>query len=335
MKRFLSILGIVVLAAAATAFYRDRHGEKPAAQPTVLYGNIDIRQLQLGFRVGGRLKEALLDEGDPVQPGTLVARLDDVPYRNELHSAEARRDQAAALLERAVNGPLLAEIDQARANAEERRADLQLAETTYERYARLLETNVITRESFDQVETARDAAQNRLKASEDSLSILEEGTRYEDIKANLAAKKITDAAVAIAQTSLSDTMLYAPAKGVVTSRVREPGSIVNAGETVFVISLDAPVWARVYVPEPLLGRVHPGREVEVWNDTAPDKKYKAVIGFVSPVAEFTPKSVETPELRTDLVYRARVIISAPDSGLRQGMPVTVNIPAEPIDKADA
>ena len=94
----------------------------------------------------------------------------------------------------------------------------------------------------------------------------------------------------------------------------------------YVLSLTKPVWIRAYVAEPDLGRVHPGLMVEVVTDTRPDRPYRARVGFVSPVAEFTPKTVQTPELRTDLVYRLRIIVDEPDPALRQGMPVTVRVP---------
>jgi HlyD family secretion protein len=119
----------------------------------------------------------------------------------------------------------------------------------------------------------------------------------------------------------------------VLSRVRETGSIVSPGDVVFALSLTDSVWARAYIAEPDLGRIHPGMIVEVVTDSAPDKPYRGLVGFISPVAEFTPKSVETPQLRTDLVYRLRVIIDAPDEGLRQGMPVTVRLPAPPVPGA--
>ena len=115
-------------------------------------------------------------------------------------------------------------------------------------------------------------------------------------------------------------MLRAPSDAVVLSRVREPGSIVRSGEPVFTLALERPVWVRAYVSEADLGRVAPGTPAQVFTDTAPDRPYAAQVGFVSPVAEFTPRSVETPDLRSDLVYQIRVIVARPDGGLRQGMP---------------
>ena len=166
----------------------------------------------------------------------------------------------------------------------------------------------------------------RVASARESLRLLQEGTRAEDIAAARANLQAAQANLSAAKTSLQDAYLRAPAAGVILSRVREPGAIVSPSDTVYVLSLDDPVWVRAYVAEPDLGRVHPGMEVEVVTDTAPDRPYRGRIGFISPVAEFTPKSVETPELRTDLVYRLRVVVDPADKVLRQGMPVTIRIP---------
>ena len=138
--------------------------------------------------------------------------------------------------------------------------------------------------------------------------------------------------MASTQTNIDDTHLRAPADATVISRVREPGSIVSPLDVVYVLSLSTPVAVRAYVAETQLGMVHPGMEVTVSSDTAPQRWVRGRIGFISPEAEFTPKSVETPELRTDLVYRLRIIVDNPDESLRQGMPVTVqlNLEAPPV-----
>lgn len=323
MKKVLAVILLAAFGYAGFLYWETKQASADTGKIT-LYGNIDIRQVRLGFRVGGRLHEIHVDEGDAVESGMIMARLEDTPFQDDLDLALARRDAAAAAYEKAVNGPRKGEIAQATANVEELRANLDMAELTFERYRNLVETNAVSREAYDQAEATRDAARERLRAGAEALDLLVEGTRKEDIAAARAELRAAEASVAVAETSLSDTTLAAPAEGVVISRVHEPGAIVAAGETVLVLSLDKPVWARAYVPEPLLGLVNPGRKVDVFTDTRPGKPYGGTIGFVSPVAEFTPKSVETAELRTDLVYRIRVIVDSPDNGMRQGMPVTIS-----------
>jgi HlyD family secretion protein len=102
---------------------------------------------------------------------------------------------------------------------------------------------------------------------------------------------------------------------------------VQAGQTIYTLTLNDPVWIRAYVPQPRLGRIKPGMTVGVSIDSMPGKRYEGTVGFISPDAEFTPKTVQTDQVRDDLVYRIRVIATDPDNVFRQGMPVTVQIPA--------
>ncbi|KAF5885830.1 efflux RND transporter periplasmic adaptor subunit, partial [Rhizobium sp. PEPV16] len=232
-----------------------------------------------------------------------------------------------ATLDKLKAGPRPTEIAQARAAYDESIADLRNANLAYDRARQLRPQGTISEASLDQATAARAMAAARSDSANEALKLLLEGSRIEDIAAADAQLKAAQATLASARTSLDDTELRAPNDGVILSRVRENGAIVSPADTVFVLSLTEPVWVRTYVAEPDLGRIHPGMKVAVTSDTAPDKPYEGTIGFISPVAEFTPKSVETPELRTDLVYRLRVVIDKPGPDLRQGMPVTIRFPS--------
>ena len=330
-KKAIRIVILLLLVGAAATWWLDlparlawTHGR---GDRLTLYGNVDIRQVQLGFRVGGRIAEAMVDEGDVVTAGTTLARLDARPFQDAVRAAEAQAATQRATLDKLEAGPRAAEIAQARAAHAERLADLQNAEQAFGRARDLRANRTISQASLDQATAARDMAAARADSAREALRLLEEGTRAEDLAAARASLQGAEANLSSARTSLEDTELKAPADGVILSRVREPGAIVTPSDTVFVLSLSEPVWVRSYIAEPNLGRIHPGMAVEVTSDTAPDKPYRGTIGFISPVAEFTPKSVETPELRTDLVYRLRIIIDHADTALRQGMPVTVHVPA--------
>jgi HlyD family secretion protein len=298
-----------------------------------LYGNVDIRQVELGFRVPGRVLEMKLEEGAAVDAGTPLARLDPRTYQQDVQSAEAQVAQQVAMLDRLQRGPRPAEIAGARATLAERQAAVDDARRTFARASQLLPDHAITRAGFDSARAAKQRAEAAAAAARESLRLLEEGTRAEDIAAGRANLEAAQARLAQARTALADTQLLAPSGGVVLSRVREPGAIVSPAEIVYVLSLTRPVWVRAYVAEPALGRIHPGMEVSVASDTTPGRSHSGRIGFVSPMAEFTPKSVETPELRTDLVYRLRIIVDDVDPGLRQGMPVTVRVRTAPASPA--
>ncbi|MDF2116404.1 secretion protein HlyD [Roseiarcaceae bacterium H3SJ34-1] len=296
------------------------------ADALTLYGNVDIRQVQLGFRVNGRVAQTLVDEGDSVKAGAVIARLDTRPYEDTVRAAEAQLAALRATFDKVQTGPRPAEIAQAQANHAEQVANLQNAQLTYERSRQLRPNGTVSQATLDQALAARDMAAARAASALEGLHLLQQGSRVEDIAAARANLQAGEANLATAKTALQDTELRAPADGIILSRVREAGAIVAPNDIVYVLSLTQPVWVRTYIAEPRLGSIHTGMNVEVVTDGAPNHPYRGTIGFISSVAEFTPKSVETPDLRTDLVYRLRIIIDQADTALRQGMPVTIRLP---------
>lgn len=300
-------------------------GRRAPSDLLTLYGNVDIRQVELGFRVAGRLKVMQFEEGQSVKAGAVMAALDSRTFEDELHAAQAEAAAQAANLDKAIAGARPPELARARAAVNEADASYQNARIAQQRAERLFATQAISRAQYDDAVAAERTSSARLASAKEALRLLVEGTRSEDIAAARAMLGVSQARVASAQTALDDTRLVSPSDGVAISRVREPGAIVSPNDVVYVLSLTSPVWVRAYASEAQLGKLHPGMEVAVSYDAAPGRKLKGHIGFISPTAEFTPKSVETPELRTDLVYRMRIIVDEPDLGLRQGMPVTVQI----------
>lgn len=323
-RKALIVLVLALLAAAGVWFFYLR---PPAADNAalVLYGNVDIRQVDLGFRVGGRIAEMRLEEGDPVSVGDVLATLDRKPFEDEVRLAEAEVAAQAATLRKFEAGSRPAEIAQARALVAERQAVLQNAILSLRRREQLVRDGHVSQQAYDDALAQKTEAEARLQSAQEALDLALEGFREEDIATARANLQTAEARLARRRTDLEDTVLLAPAGGVILSRIQEPGAIVSAGSPVYTVSLADPVWVRAYVTEPDLGRIHPGMKATVTTDSAPDRHYEGHIGFISPVAEFTPKTVETADLRTDLVYRLRVIVDDPDQGLRQGMPVTVNL----------
>jgi len=289
----------------------------------VLYGNVDIRDVAVGFRVTGRLAQLAVDEGDVVTPGQVLGRLDDEPYRRELHGAEASLASAQAKLALLEAGSRAEDIAQAVARADEARAVLANAERNYARQRELRESGASSQRQYDEALSQRDQAAAALKSNQEALTRARRSNRVQEIEQGRADVAGAEATLAQRKLELEDTVLRAPSDGTVMTRAAEPGAILAAGATVFTISLTNPVYVRAYVSEPNLGRVRPGAPVQVRSDSYPDRAYHGQVGYISPTAEFTPKSVETPELRTDLVYRLRIVVEDPDASLRQGMPVTV------------
>ena len=294
----------------------------------MIYGNIDIRQVNLGFRVGGRIQEMRVEEGDAVNAGDLIALLDPGPYQDLVNIARSQFQQAQANFTKTVNGYRKEEIDQARAQVAQMKANLTNAELNFKREHDLNQSNVISKQELDNAIAQRDTYQAQLNFAEANLALELAGNRQEDIDAARSQMEFAMANLESAELNLTDCRLVAPSAGIVITRALEPGAIVSAGLTAYSIALSNPIWARTYIDEPDLGRIYPGMKAFVYTDANPNKPYEGQIGFISPVAEFTPKEVQTRELRTDLVFRLRVIIEKADRYLRQGMPVTVKLVEE-------
>ena len=319
-------LGVVVLAAAALGgWYWLERQQQHAETALVLYGNVDIREVELGFRVPGRLTDALVDEGDSVTKGQRLAVIDSEPYRQSVALAEARVQLAQANLAKFEKGSRPQEVQQAQARVEEAEAAYRNAQREYERQLGMFKSGSTSETARDAAQTRRDQTAAALAALREALALASEGFRSEEVNASRAEFAASVAQRSQAETQLADTELLSPSDGVVLSRIREPGSIVAIGAAVYSLSLRDPVYVRAYVGESDLGKLAPGTPVEVATDSSA-KRYRGQIGYISPRAEFTPKSVETVDLRTDLVYRLRIIVADADDGLRQGMPVTISVP---------
>ncbi|MCO5100825.1 MAG: secretion protein HlyD [Burkholderiaceae bacterium] len=331
-KRTLVLGAIAVVAAAAGWFWMQRSGNDDG--PLRLYGNVDIREVQLAFRQPGRVVRMAFDEGDTVTAGARMATLDAQPFEEALAAADASVQLAQAELNKLRRGLRPQEIIQAQQALAQAKAIATEAERNFRRQSELVASGASSRRTVDAARAARDQAVAGVKAAQAALSQAREGYRREDIAAGEARLAAAQAARAQAATALADTELLAPSTGTVIARVREPGSMVASQSTVYSLSLDAPVYVRAYVAEPDLGRIAPGTRVLVKSDSS-DRLYQGQIGFVSPRAEFTPKTVETTDLRTDLVYRLRIVVDDPDTSLRQGMPVTIEVDAEPAAGARA
>ena len=323
-KRLVIILGIVAVLSIAGWFIYQQFTATPQRILT-LQGNVDIRQVNVGFRVTGRVKEMKLEEGDVVHAGDLIATLDDVPYQDQVRLAEAQVAQAQANYSKMVNGYRPEEIEQAKAQLAQAKANYQNALRYFERQDALQQSHVISKSDYDNALASRDSLKGQVDLSQANLNLELAGNRFEDIDSAKAQLENSKANLATARQNVDDCKLFAPVDGVIITRAVEPGTIVSTSSIIYSICQNEPVWVRTYVDERDLGRIYPGMKALVYNDTDPNHPYVGQIGFISPVAEFTPKSVETRELRTDLVYRLRVIIAKPDRYLRQGMPVTLRM----------
>ncbi len=294
-------------------------------EPITLYGNVDIREVQMAFQDGGRISRILVEEGNRVQKGEILAELDPTRYELAVKQLEAEYAAQEQIVRRLHQGSRPQEIRMTQAAVEAAGADLRFAESELARKRTLIKTVRISEQEVENAQTRAESARAALQRAQQQLSLAQEGPRKEDIAQAEAALQALEASLELAKQKLRDTSLLAPADGIIRNRILQPGAMAAAGSPVLTLALSNPLWVRAYISEPDLGKVRQGQEAVIHSDSFPDKAYKGWVGYISPTAEFTPKTVETTELRTKLVYKARIFVCNDNQELRLGMPVTVTL----------
>ena len=276
MKKVGIILILMIGLLGGLYFYN--HRTKPNPDELELFGNIEIRQVDLSFRVDGKIEKMVVEEGDAVKKGQLLATLEDTNYKSTYEKSLADIEMNKSLSK----------------NAEEK----------YQRHIPLCADGTTSKQECDDLYNAKNTTKASLDAS---------------VATSKGAKK-----------NLADTRIFAPEEGIIMTRVQEPGAVVAPTQAVYTMAKSKPVWVRAYIPETNLANVKYGMKATVLTDTinpqtGKPREYVGQVGYISPVAEFTPKTVQTEDLRTDLVYRVRIYVNDIDEYLRQGMPVTVKL----------
>ncbi|WP_041604257.1 efflux RND transporter periplasmic adaptor subunit [Thioflavicoccus mobilis] len=327
----LPLLALLVIG-VGVILYRAMERQNGDAGRIVLYGNIDLRVTNLAFETNGRILAMPVNEGAAVAPGQLVARLDDRQLTLARDRVAGQLAAQRAQLDKLIAGARPEEIEKLRADLDAAESEAKNMARRAERSRDLADRKLISPQDYDDARTAAEAAKARAGAARAALDLALAGTRAEEIAAARAQVAALEAELALAEVQLGYTRLHALAAGIVQNRILEPGDMASPERPVYTLALTEPVWARVYLAEPDLGRVRPGLPAEVASDSFPGKIYRAWLGYIAPSAEFTPKTVQTTELRADLVYQARVYVCNPQDELRLGMPVTVtlDLAAEPI-----
>lgn len=297
----------------------------PKTGRLTLYGNVDIREINAAFYDSGRISQMLVQEGDAVHKGELIATLDESRFADALAAANALAANQQQILAALLAGSRPEQIAQAKAQMDALSVVYQNDAANFDRYASLAPGGAATVQQRDDAKAAYLNAKKNYEAAEQTYILAVKGPRAEDIAAAQAAYDAAKANAALAGQEYKDTKLYAPADGIIEERVQEPGDMTSPSAPVYVIALTNPLWVRAYVPESELGRIRLGMAANISTDSYPGKTYRGWIGYISPTAQFTPKSVETPDLRAQLVYQLRIYACDPEGQLQLGMPATVTI----------
>lgn len=325
MKPTVKIISLILLLAIGSIGFIFFKENEMRNQEIVIHGNVDIRQIDLGFRVAGRLLEMKFEEGDKVKAGTLLARLEPKPYELELANQEAQLQATQANYDKYQAGNRPQEVQAAQAAFREKEVAHANALISLNRQRELVSKKYASQQTYDDAVANEKELRAQLNSAIANLNLLESGFRNEDIRQAQAQYLTAIAGVDIAKNNLNDTHLFAPSDGIIFTRIQEPGSIIAVGEPVYTLSISNPIWVRGYISEINLGNVTQGMRALVYIDTFPKEPFEGQVGFISPQAEFTPKNIETKAIRTDLVYRIRVAVSDPNNRLKQGMPVVIHL----------
>lgn len=327
MKKVLRLLIPLLVLAVGIAIWqarRDGNGLSDGSQLR-LYGNVDMREVALAINGSGRITEMLVREGEAVKKGQVLAGLDADRQQAIADRAAAQVAAAEAALARMLSGSRPEEITRAEAEMDASSAQAADAERTAGRLQSLSRQNLVSRQQADNAAASSEAAMQRKKAAFETLKLARLGPRQEDIDAARAALKADKAQLALARKELADTTLTAPSDGIIRNRILEPGDMASPQRPVYTLAIIDPLWVRAYVSETDLGKLRPGMPATVSTDSFPGKHYRGWVGFISPTAEFTPQSVQTEEMRTQLVYQVRIRVCNPEGELRLGMPASVSI----------
>ncbi|MDH1975585.1 efflux RND transporter periplasmic adaptor subunit [Aliarcobacter butzleri] len=288
------------------------------------YGNIDTRTVNVGFRFLGKIENITKDEGEIVKKDEVLVKLDTASLEKSLEELNEKIFASKLELSKLQTGYRQEEILEAKAAMEEAIENLNKTKDTYNRQANLFKTKSTSEENFTISQLNYKQALATLDKAKALYELRKNGYRNEDIKIQESNLKSLEIQAEKIKIDLNDSVIKAPVNGVILTRFKEIGAITNAGESILEIAKTDEFWVRAYIDEKNLGNIKPGLKMSIQTDSR-SENYEGVIGFISPVAEFTPKNIETQELRADLVYSFRVIVKNPDDKIRQGMPVTLKI----------
>lgn len=326
----LVIILLIVLVILGAGFYmvREKSAERLAASELTLKGNVDLREVSLAFRNSDRISEMFVEEGDRVTKGQVLAKLETEDQLHQIAVTKANIGAQQAQVDKLHNGTRTEDLAQARAKLDEARAEKDFLTADYRRKLDAYNASggkSVSRQVLEDARTKLKVAEARMNQAEEANNLAIAGPRSEDVAAGEAQLESLKSTLARQEYNLSQSELIAPSDGVVRSRLLEVGDMASPQKPVYRISLNSKKWVRVYVPEKDLGKIHEGSRAEVYIDSEPENGIEGQVGYISSTAEFTPKNVETSELRTALLYEVRVYVTDPDNKLRMGMPATVKV----------
>jgi len=337
MNKKLIAVVLVVIAVVIIGFWAWKYNNKNQKDNILtLYGNVDIRQVSLAFEQSGRIEKLLVQEGDKVKAGQVLAALNTNALEIQAKQAQAQlKAQQEAIVKQDV-GARPEEISQAKAQLASAQAELDKTNKNLQRLQILVSSTdgrAISQQELDYAKSNKDSAEAAVRERQANLELIIKGARQEDREATKAQYEVTKANLDLINYNLTQAELKSPVNAVVRARLQEVGDMTTAQKAVYTLALTDPKWIRVYVNEQDLSSIKIGGTAQVIRDSDLNQPINGKIGYISSVAEFTPKTVQTEEIRTTLVYEVRVYVNDPNDQLKMGQPVTLKVPLASGEKA--
>lgn len=324
MKKVI-IIAVLLAVAAAAVIYLRRPSEQGREGVLRISGNVELTEVQLSFKVPGRVLARLVDEGEQVRRGDVVARLEDTELRDQVTLAQAEAEAAAATLAELRAGSRREEVAQGEALLARAEAEASRAAADYERQVALYAREVIPKRELEAARALHEQARASVRERREALKLLRQGARRERVDEARARHAAALARLSTAKERSGYATLTAPISGVVLSKAVEPGEQVAPGTAVVTLGDLEQCWLKGYIPETELGRVKLGQRARVTTDGHPGRLFEGKVSFISSEAEFTPKSVQTEKERVKLVYRIKITVANPGMELKPGMPADAEI----------
>jgi len=319
------LIAIVIIVIGAFAIETKRLNNRPDDSAIVLSGNIEVTEVDAGFKIGGRIAKLKAEEGEKVEKDKILATLDKVEFENIVSQNVAYLNEKQILLEELKAGSRREDLEHAKANVSYADAELSKTKKDYERIESLYNNGILSAQQFDSVKKSYEAAVSMHKKSLESFNLVKAGPRMEEIKAAENRVQYAEASLKVAKEKLNDTTIYSPVSGVILKKNAESGEIISPAIPVYTIGVLEKPWIKVYVKEDKLGLIKLGQRAEIKTDSFPNKIYEGTVTYISSEAEFTPKNIQTQEERVKLVFGVKISVENRNDELKPGMPADVRL----------
>jgi HlyD family secretion protein len=288
-------------------------------------GTLEAIEVKVSSKVPGQIESIRIQEGSQVQTRDTLLILDRSTLELQFRQAQAGFEVADAQYHLLLNGARSEDIRLSEDALRQAEASFKNANDDYGRMKDLLASNTVTKKQFDDAESRYTIAKAQLSSAQQGVAKLRNFARPEDLAAARARAGQGKATSDLIRKQLTDAVIVAPVSGTVTHVPVEQGELIGMGTVIASVSRLEKMNLMIYVGESELGKAKLGGMADVYIDTYPDKAFPAKVVFISPIAEFTPKNVQTKEDRTKLVFGVKLEIENKEGVLKSGMPADAYI----------